>query len=81
MAIASERKTWTIDQVAGVITSGMASPTLVLVHRKLPERESFHGSRPAPEVIGRACRIDSSRPTRHHSMSISVPYRSAIATP
>ena len=36
VAIASLRKTWTIDQVAGVITSGMASPTLVLVHRKSP---------------------------------------------
>ena len=36
VAIASDRNTWTIDQVAGVITSGMASPTLVLVHRKSP---------------------------------------------
>ncbi len=36
VAIASLRKTWTIDQVAGVITSGIASPTLVLVHRKSP---------------------------------------------
>ena len=46
VAIASDRKTWTIDQVAGVITSGMASPTLVLVHRKSPARLSFQGSRP-----------------------------------
>src|SRR5215208_2766808 len=44
VAMASCRKTWTIDQVAGVMTSGMASPTLVLVHRKSPLRLSFQGS-------------------------------------
>src|SRR5436190_1759736 len=32
VAMASVKNTCTIDQVAGVITSGMASPTLVLIH-------------------------------------------------
>ena len=64
VAIASDRNTCTIDQVAGVITSGIASPTLVLVHRKSPARLSFHGSRSVgPVVIGRACSTNSSSPS------------------
>ena len=59
VAIASCRKTCTIDQVAGVMTSGMASPTLVLVHRKSPSRLSFHGSGGLSVVIGRACRTNN----------------------
>ena len=72
--MASDRNTCTIDQVAGVITSGIASPTLVLVHRKSPARLSFHGSRlPGRAVIGLACSTESSEPERHHSTSIGVP--------
>src|SRR5215210_159076 len=82
VAIASDRNTCTIDQVSGVITSGIGSPTLVLVHRKSPARLSFHGSRAgAVTVIGRACRMNRSAPWRHHSTSIGVPYSSSTRTP
>src|SRR5215207_9664692 len=73
-----------MDQVAGVMTSGMASPTLVLVHRKSPLRLSFQGSAETSVVGMPKPLLPRTKPVHLPSLLVAapaIPHRDAAALP